>query len=211
MFTEKTRFYSLRYLLPVILIAGLFAFYHRLNNSKPVEHVVVGSAVDVEREAFEAKIGQVPGIGRARPIRLAQGRLNIQLLLPDHWRQGHFKSGAIEGTKFVSSDDRACVELFSREDRMPLLEAAMESPLMWLSPGIPYLGKSLVQTSIDSKPALVGHIRLRSLGREKPDDIYVMNALVVVDNQLSVVLRSCEGTPDEFFYHIYKSLKIGNI
>ena len=210
MFIERNRFPLLKYWVPAVVITSLFAFYHHLNNFKPVNNVVLESSIAVDRKAFESKIAAIPALTRSRRFRVAQGPLDIQVSLPEHWQKTTL--AATDGrTRFTSSDLKSCVDLFQREDGMPLLEAAMESPMMWLRPGIPYLGKSLAQTSIDSKPGLVGHIRLRVIGKEMPADVYVSNALIVVDNRWSIVLRSCEGTADEVFYQIYKSLTIGII
>jgi hypothetical protein len=208
MSTGKTNFSFLKYLLPLFVTVLLFASYHRLNTFKPVKRVEIEGLVDFNRKAFDAKMGQVPGIARGRPIHITQGAFDIRLTLPEHWQQTQLNLGGSESIRFTSSDLKACVNLLLREDKMPLLEASMESPLMWLKPGVPYLGRELVQTSIDSQPAVVSDIRLRSFGAEKADDIYVPNALIVLDNRFSIVLRSCEGSSDRAFYQIYKSLKI---
>lgn len=208
MFTERINFSLAKYLLPVFVMVVLFAFYYRLNDFKPVKHVTIDSSVDFNRKAFEVKISQIPDINRGRQVRIIQEALDIRLSLPEHWNQTLLKVDSIARTRFSSADLKTCVDLLVREDKMPLLEAAMDSPLMWLEPGIPYLGKLLAETSIDSHPAFVGHIRLRGLGSEKPNDVFVPNALIVVGNRFSVVLRSCGGSTDEAFYQIYKSLKI---
>ncbi|MBC7759661.1 MAG: hypothetical protein H7069_12445 [Phormidesmis sp. FL-bin-119] len=191
--------------LPIVIITILFACYHRLNSFKPVKQVEIESLAEVNRKVFELKIKDIPSFSGWTDIQLVQRYLSISLSLPEYWIKT-VRSDSSGGIRFAAPDRVGCVDLLDREDRMPLLEAAMDSPLMWLKSGIPYAARGLVETSIDARPALVGHVRLHSYGREKTDEVYVPNALIVLDNRVSIVLRACEGTPDDVFYQIYKSL-----
>ncbi len=189
-----------------LLIIGYFSFIYHLNNRQNIIKRTPKSIFQSEAETLHTTITLYPTLPTQNVYNTTTtDLLTLSFNFPDTWSVDNKTTNNTTVLNLHSDNNpKECVNVYVQKDDMPLLEAVNYNRYMLQAKNKPYRLSEPVETNINSIPT---HISKLHFSTHNPDKM-IRNAVMVKENTFTVIVRSCENTPEDMFFSIIKTIQL---